>query len=266
MSFENKNGRMKKIRFLFFLLFLLIQFAVFATKPFRFALFTDLHVSVEKPQHTEDLKNAVNEVNNDGKIDFVLISGDDSDLGDVPSLKIAKSILDRLKMSYYITSGNHDTHQGQEGSTNFIAVFQKDTFSFSHAGYQFVGFPTGPEKGGNIGHIAAKDFNFVKNELDKNIPTFVITHYPLLKGDLDNYKEMTGLLQKYNVKAVLNGHYHRNAVFSYGGIPGIVNRSTLRGVQKNGGYSIYSVSDSLKVSEKNIGQPEHEWLVLPLKD
>ena len=257
---------MKRIHVSFFLLFLLMQFAVFATKPFRFALFTDLHISVLKPQNAEDLNLAVNEVNSTEKIEFVLISGDDSDLGDINSLKIAKKILNRLKMPYFITSGNHDTHQGQEGSTNFIAVFQKDTFSFSHAGYQFVGFPTGPEKGGNIGHIASKDFNFIKSELDKNRPTFVITHYPLLKGDLDNNKEMTALLHNYNVIAVLNGHYHRNAVFSYGGIPGIVNRSTLRGVQKYGGYSIYSVSDSLKVSEKIIGQPEHEWLVLPLKD
>jgi len=255
---------MKRIHVLFFLLFLHIQFAVFAAEPFRFALFTDLHISLLKPQNAEDLNLAVDEVNANRKIDFVLISGDDSDLGDINSLKIAKKILDGLKIPYYITSGNHDTHQGQEGSTNFIAVFQKDTFSFSYSGYQFVGFPTGPEKGGNIGHIAAEDFDFVKSELGKNRPTFLITHYPLLKGDLDNYKEMTGLLQKYNVKAVINGHYHRNAVFNYDGIPGIVNRSTQRGAQKKGGYSIYSVSDSLKVSEKIIGQPERIWLSLPL--
>jgi len=63
---------------------------------------------------------------------------------------------------------------------------------------------------------------------------------------------------------VLNGHYHRNALFSYAGVPGIVNRSTQRGNQIKGGYTIYSVSDTLKVAEKIIGEPEHEWMVLPL--
>jgi predicted phosphohydrolase len=257
---------MRKLRILFFIFFLSIQFVVLATSPFQFALFTDLHISVLKPQHAEDLQFAVDEVNVNGKIDFVLISGDDSDLGDLESLYQTKKILDNLKIPYYITSGNHDTHQGEIGSANFIRVFGKDTFSFSHSGYQFIGFPTGPQKGGNIGHIAAEDIDFVKRELNKTNPTFVITHYPLLKGDLDNYKEMNDFLQKFNVKAVLNGHYHRNALLNFDGIPGIVNRSMLRGTQKAGGYSIYSVSDSLKVSEKIIGEPERVWVALPLQN
>lgn len=266
LSVENKNACMRKLRILFFLFFLLIQFVVLSTNPFQFALFTDLHISVLKPQNVDDLQFAVNEVNANRKIDFVLISGDDSDLGDIESLQIVKKCLDKLKMPYYITSGNHDTKQGEIGSGNFIQVFRKDTFSFSHFGFQFIGFPTGPEKGKNIGHIAAEDIDFVKKELDKNVPAFLITHYPLLKGDIDNYREITGLLQEYNVKAVLNGHYHRNALLNFDGIPGIVNRSTLRATQKAGGYSIYSVSDSLEVSEKIINQPERIWLVLPLKN
>jgi len=170
-------------------------------------------------------------------------------------------------MPYYITSGNHDTRQGKIGSANFIQVFSTDKFSFVSNDYLFIGFPTGPEKGGNIGHIVDDDFNFVKTELEttgKTKPVFIITHYPLLVGDIDNQKEMTDLLQKYNVKAVLNGHYHRNVLLNYDGIPGIVNRSVLRTNQRAAGYSIYSVSDSLKVSEKMIGLPERIWLTLPL--
>jgi len=256
---------MRKILYIF--LFLLpFQFTVFAAKPFRFALFTDLHISVYNPQNAEDLKLAVNDVNADDKIEFVLITGDVSDLGDTTSLKIAKDLLYGLKIPYYITSGNHDTKPDEIGSANFIRVFGADKFSFISNDYQFLGFPTGPEKGGNIGHIDAEDFNFVKSVLDKNKPTFIITHYPLLKGDLDNYMGMTDLLKKYNVKAVLNGHYHRNVLLNYDGIPGIVNRSTLRATQKVGGYSIYLISDSLKVSEKIIGLPERIWLALPLQN
>ena len=259
---------MRNIRIALLLIFSLIQISIFASKPFRFALFTDIHVSVLKPQNAEDLQFAVNEVNDDKRIDFVLISGDDTESGDTASLKIAKNILDGLKIPYHITTGNHDTGQGKIGSVNFVQVFGTDKFSFTANDYQFIGFPTGPVKPGQKGHIATEDFEYVKTSLSKlkpNESAFLITHYPLLPGDLDNRSELIGLMHKYNVKAVLNGHYHRNAIFNYEGIFGIVNRSTQRAKQARGGYSIYNVSDSLYVSEKIIGQPESEWLVIPLK-
>ena len=251
------------------LFFISIQFTAFAAKPFRFALFTDMHISILKPQNTEDLQFAVKDVNAVDKIDFVLISGDDSDLGDTTSLKIARKILSELKVPYYITSGNHDTKQGQIGSANFIRIFGSDKFSFVSNGYQFIGFPTGPEKGGSIGHVSAEDLHFVKTELEKTgktRPTFIVTHYPLLPGDVDNRKDMTELLKEFNVKAILNGHYHRNVLLSYDGLLGIVNRSTQRAKEVMGGYSVYTVSDSLKVSEKRIGETENVWLTLPLQN
>jgi len=259
---------MRKI-FYIFLFLLSIQFTVFAAKPFRFALLTDLHISVSKPQNTEDLQQVITDVNADNRIEFVLISGDISDLADSASLKMSKKILSGLRMPYYITTGNHDVNESQNGSSNFLQVFQKNTFSFDYSGFHFIGFPTVPVTKGGVGHISDVDFRFVKTELEKSgksQPMFVITHYPLLKGDVDNQKEMTELLGNYNVKAVLNGHYHRNVLLNYDGIPGIVNRSVLRANQRAAGYSIYSVSNSLKVSEKMIGQPEKNWLTLPLQN
>ncbi|MEI8272497.1 MAG: metallophosphoesterase [Paludibacter sp.] len=259
---------MKKASYIYLLFGLIFQFSVFAAKNFRFALFTDIHISILQPQNSEDLQFAVNEVNSNDKIQFVLVTGDDTDLGDTASMKIAKKILDGLKIPYHITSGNHDTAQGKNGSANFIQFFGMDKFSFSANGFQFIGFPTGPLKPNQKGHIATEDFEFVKAELIKlkpNESVFLITHYPLLEGDLDNRMEMIHLIKKYDVKAVLNGHYHRNAVLNYEGTPGIVNRSTQREKQPYGGYTLYNLSDSLYVSEKIIGQPEREWLVIPLK-
>jgi hypothetical protein len=95
---------------------------------------------------------------------------------------------------------------------------------------------------------------------------FLVTHYPLLEGDIDNRLDLINIFRSYNVQAVLNGHYHRNVLLNYDEIPGIVNRSVLRANQTAVGYSIYSVSDSLKVSEKIIGHSEINWLTLPLKN
>ena len=259
---------MGKIRSIIFLLFLSLQFVALATKPFRFALFTDMHISVLKPQNAEDLKLAINEVNTDCGIEFVLISGDDTDLGDSLSLLGVKNTLKALKVPFYITTGNHDTAYGTIGSARFLKVFGSDKFSFAAHGFQFIGFPTGPVKGGKFGHVAAEDIDFAKTSLNKiaNKPIFIITHYPLMEGDVDNRMDLINILHKANVKAVLNGHYHRNVLLNYDGIPGIVNRSTQRAKEVVGGYSIYTVSDSLKVAEKRIGQAENTWLTLPLQN
>jgi 3',5'-cyclic AMP phosphodiesterase CpdA len=257
---------MRKIPILIFLFILQIQFAVFAAKPFRFALFSDMHISDLKPQNTLDLRLAIKDVNKLREIEFVIVSGDVSDLGDLHSLQQVKTMLDSLKMPYYITSGNHDIKQNTSGNSNFINVFGKDKFSFVAHNNHFIGFPTGPVRGKNIGHIDSLNIEFVKSELKKQpaSPTFVITHYPLLEGDVNNRAALTAIMLKYPVKAVLCGHYHRNVFLNFDGIPGIVNRSTQQKLNLPGGYSIYTVDDSLSVGEKEIGVPEVKWLTLPL--
>jgi len=263
-----KVFHMKKSFFFIVLLLVEIQFAAYATEPFRFALFTDLHVSQTNRTPSEDLTNAVNDVNAQTGIDFVIVSGDVSESGDGKSLLEAKRILDKLKMPYYITAGNHETKWSESGFTDFNRIFGNDKFSFSHKGCRFIGFTTGPIIKMGDGHIAPQDIDWVHSELDKagkGIPVFVVTHYPLLTGDVDNWYDMTDVLRKYNVQTVLNGHYHRNVLLNYDEIPGVVNRSTLRAVNKKGGYTIYAVSDSIRVYEKKTGDTELNWLTLPFE-
>ncbi|MDD3323077.1 MAG: metallophosphoesterase [Paludibacter sp.] len=261
---------MKKNLFLIITLILFVSSSfAFSAKLFKFAFFTDLHISVLKPQNAEDLENAVKDLNMQKNIDFVLVAGDDTDLGDSVSFKITKQILDKLKIPYFISIGNHDTNSGGTESIYFNAVFGSDTFSFKHNEYQFIGFPTSPLDKKSKAHITGKDLKFIKSKLKENgkkNPVFLMTHYPMLDGDVDNWGDLYKILRKYNIKAILGGHYHRNVILNYDEIPGIVNRSTLRAKDIVGGYSIYSVSDSLKVSEKLIGQPEKTWLTLPLNN
>jgi 3',5'-cyclic AMP phosphodiesterase CpdA len=258
---------MKKYLFVFFLLLFEFHFALFATEPFRFALFSDTHISPTNPQPTEDLQNAVNDVNLQKNIDFVLVSGDVSNLGDTASLNVAKKLFQKLKMPYYVIPGNHDVKWYETGATNFNSVFKDNKFTFSHKGFVFIGFTTAPLTNSAVGIIQQTDIDWIKTVLERTgtkTPVFVITHYPLLPGDVDNGKVLIDILLKYNVKAVLNGHYHRNVLLNYNGIPGIVNRSTLRATNPVGGYSLYTISDSIQVSEKRIGEPEEVWLAFPI--
>jgi len=259
---------MKKIKYFFFLLFLVIQFAVFATEPFSFALFSDLHISSTNPEPSEDLQKAVADVNKLSGIEFVIIAGDVSNLGDVISLKMAKQMLQKLRMPYHIIPGNHDVKWYETGAENFNSVFGDDKFEFSHKSVTFIGFTTAPMNRSGLGTIQVEDLKWVKMMLEKTGAekhVFVITHYPLQTGDVDNWSEMIKVLKKFNVQAVLGGHVHRNVLFNYEGIPGIISRSTLRGKDQVGGYSVFSVSDSIRVYEKKTNKPQEKWLTLPFE-
>lgn len=260
---------MKKLHVFIVVYLVLFQLVSFASKPFRFALFTDTHISTSNPIATEDLRNAVDDANALQDIDFVLVSGDVTHSGDTTSLKEAKRLLQTLKMPFYILPGNHDFHWNTGGgSADFISVFGADKFIFTHKKFIFAGFTTVPLNNEAKATIQQADIDWIKKSLKKTCkkkPTFIVTHYPLLTGDVENWKDMTDVLRQFNVKAILGGHYHRNVLLNYDGIPGIVNRSTQRAKNPVGGYSIYTVSDSLTVSEKRIGEDEDVWLKLPLK-
>jgi predicted MPP superfamily phosphohydrolase len=214
------------------------------------------------------LLRVVNEINNNNEIAFILIGGDVTENGDSASLCKAKQLLNQLKKPYYITFGNHDVRASKSENRFYTSIFGSDRFSFSYKDVHFIGFSTVPVSNYGAGHVSTQDITWIKTELSQQKPEkplIVTTHYPLLTGDVDNWYEMTDILRKYNIQVVLNGHYHRNALLNYDGIAGIVNRSTLRGKEPKGGYSIYTVSDSLSVSEKLIDSDEREWLTIPIE-
>lgn len=251
-------------------LIILCVFVVSAhAKDFRFALFTDLHIT-HSTTAAEDLQKAVNQVNATPGLDFVIVSGDVTEEGDRASLEKAKSILDKLNVKYYITSGNHETKWSESGCTDFSEVFGSDRFRFEHDGYLFLGFNSGPVMRMSDGHVAPQDISWLKNELTKagaGKPVVLVTHYPLRDGDVDNWYEVTDVVRNYNIKVMLGGHYHSNKQWSYDGIPGILNRSTLRAKEPVGGYSVYEVtSDSIRVSEQLIGGEPKRWGGVSLKE
>lgn len=235
---------------------------------FRFALFTDLHVSMTNEESTNDLINAVTDLNNQRDIAFVLISGDLTETGDYASLVKVKDILDKLNCKYYIIPGNHETKWSESGATDFARVFGDDKFRTFMNGYLFLGFNTGPVIKMGDGHVAPQDIQWVTRQLKevgKKQPVFLVTHYPLKTGDVDNWYELTDAVRRYNIQAFFGGHYHRNLIFSYDGIPGIILRSTLRSKDELGGYTIFNLRDSLYVYEKKIGKMPIHWYSLPLE-
>lgn len=251
-----------------------ILLALFATllpaicaAQFRFALITDLHITKTEPA-VEDLQKAVNQINATDNLDFVLVTGDITEEGDRESLKKAKDALDKLNIPYYIIPGNHETTWTESGMTAFGDIFGGERFRFEYKGFLFLGFNTGPFIRMGDGHVVPQDISWLKEELKKHgkeKPVIIVTHYPLKDGDVDNWFDVTDAVRPYNIRMFVGGHYHSNREFSYDGIPGFLNRSTLRGKEAVGGYSIYDITpDSILVYEHNIGEEPRQWASLSL--
>ncbi len=235
-------------------------------KDFNFVVLSDLHISEENQTSSEDLRRVVKELNLNNTLAFVIVSGDVTEKGDRASLLAAKKMLDELNCAYYVVPGNRDVRRSESAGVDFRRVFGDDKFRIQINDYMFLGVNTGEAFHGAEGHVAPQDLVWVQRQL-KNIgkkkPVFVVAHHPLKTGDVDNWWELTDVVRRHNVQAFIGGHYHRNALLNYDAIPGVIIRSTMRGNDVNGAYTLCAMrSDTLYVSEKIVGQAEKLWLKL----
>lgn len=260
---------MNRRLFITILLACLISFGVQAQQGiFRFAHLTDLHLSPNNPNPTEDLLRSVAQINATDSIDFVLVTGDLTEEGDRATLEKVKSCLDLLKMKHYVVLGNHETKWSDSGCTAFGEIFGGERFEFMHKGYLFLGFNSGPLMRMAYGHVVPQDIRWMTDEMKKagtGSPVFLVTHYPLMEGDVDNWYEVTDAVRPYNVRLFIGGHYHANKNLKYDGIPGILMRSNLRDKEGKPGYGIYEVTnDSILVYTQRIGEPKKKWAAFSL--
>ncbi|WP_066836640.1 PQQ-binding-like beta-propeller repeat protein [Rufibacter ruber] len=238
------------------LLVLCLQHSSSFAQKFKFAFVTDTHIGSPSGGAEEDLQRTVADINQMPDVDFVLLTGDITEMGTDKELKLAKSIISQLNKPYYIIPGNHDTGWSESGGVSFIREFGYDKFAFEHNGYKLIACASGPYVRMSDGHIprdATVWLDSVLAATPKTQPIIFINHYPLDKG-LDNWYEATDRLKKQNTQFTLCGHYHVNQPFDAEGIPGTIGRSNLRAKDPVGGYNLVEVrQDSALFSERTPG-------------
>jgi outer membrane protein assembly factor BamB/predicted phosphodiesterase len=233
------------------------------TKTFRFAFISDTHIGSPNGGAEEDLRRTVADINTMNDIAFVVITGDITELGTNEQIKLARQILDSLKVKYYIIPGNHDTGWSESGGLSFSKIFGNDTFHFIYNGIHFIGCASGPYVRMSDGHVPRSNMNWLKSTLakiKKNEPVVFLNHYPLDEG-LDNWYEVIDMLKEKNTILALCGHGHNNRPVKAEEIPAVMGRSNLRAKANEGGYNLVDFrSDSILFTErKPLSKSERKW-------
>lgn len=257
MAHSSTLSRFKHSALLLALLCLFVPLALPAVEPgFRFAWLSDTHVGSTTGE--EDLRQAVRDINSTTGLSFVVLSGDVTEYGSREQLRLAKEILDGLKLPCHVIPGNHDTKWSESGATDFPRLWKEDRFVFQHGGFAFIGMHQGPIMKMGDGHWAPQDVRWLEEILkglkDKNPPLVFVTHYPIDDG-IANWYVVLDLLKQYNIQVVLCGHVHRNNKASFEGVPGVMGRSNLRAKEPTGGFTIVDVEDrKMSFSEHLLGR------------
>lgn len=242
-------------------LLLILYLSVYAqVKPFCFAQLTDIHINGDSPSQLDALKNSVQQINSTENVDFVIVTGDLTDNGDMESMLNVKRCLNRLRMPYYVCMGNHETTWSASGCMAYGRIFGKEHYSLDKNGVRFLFFNSGPLLKMALGHVSPGVISWAKRKIQEakehSMPVIAVTHYPMKEGDVDNWYEVTDAFRETgNLKLFIGGHYHRLRNWDYDGIPGILMRSNLPDKEGRSGYGLYEVTpDSIRAFLHNYGE------------
>ncbi len=170
------------------------------------------------------------------KPDFIVITGDfvhnqSSESQNEEFQRITAKVDPGIPV--YYSPGNHDVGRepDKQSLKRYKKRYGKDRFSFQHKGSAFIGFNTSLIKGKKE-KLEEKQYKWLTSQLKKYQEAnhiILLCHYPFYNQTIDEPERNSNLgpeaRQKYlplfddaNVRAVFSGHYHNNALSSYGNV------------------------------------------------
>lgn len=179
------------------------------------------------------LDDAINQINEQKDLDFVMLTGDLIDKPFEKELKAVLPHLEKINVPWYFAFGNHDRCVGGYLTTSVYLDMLKSSnkdFTFKKAYYSFE-----PKKGYRVivldniitneitsnGYIDPEQMKWLKKELDKSKDDTVLIfmHVPVIEPfaspnhKLRNATELMSLIESYkNPIGVFQGHYHATKI------------------------------------------------------
>lgn len=185
--------------------------------PLRFAILNDFHLLDSRSVGI--VGRAVNAINNDESIDFVVVLGDITTHGTLPEMNLAQQALARLKVPAHCLPGHQDhVVDGNESLDFFHRTFKKSQWRLNMGSWTLLGIDT---SSGRDDSAPMSDANLAWLDdqlahLDATRPVALLCHHPLSPntkgGRLANADAVLERFQGHNLRLVASGHYHGNQV------------------------------------------------------
>jgi 3',5'-cyclic-AMP phosphodiesterase len=168
---------------------------------FRIAVLADTHLWYD------ELKLAVDRLNRDSSLDFIIVAGDFTKFGYADEYDQFTDIINRANAPVLIGIGNHDLQA--DGRRLFANTFGPTDFSFVYRGTKFVFFD---DNARGI-DCCVPDFDWLERELagaGDSLRIVAVSHAPPASDQLDTAQSlrMAGLFGKYGVELSIHGHTH----------------------------------------------------------
>ena len=201
----------------------------------RFVQISDSHLTVGSEYSKKVLKSAVDDINKQDDISFVVFTGDNINNPKEENLRTFVSIASKLHVPYYVALGNHDVYKSNGLSKiryyeilrerNILYPQRKPNYKFKKNGFVFLIVDGAKEViPGAVGYYREDTLAWLEKELTKYAKNDVIIfqHFPIeypegVETRLRTHKtykveEYQTLLSKHhNVLAVISGHFHVNS-------------------------------------------------------
>lgn len=223
-------------KFFSLVLFLLFSTGIAFGENIKFAQITDAHFDQTSDYTKRVLESAVEDINKQSDISFVVFCGDNINSPRANDLRAFVSIVKNLKVPYYIVIGNHDVYKSNNMSkVRYMEIFResnpffkqrKSNYKFSKDGFVFVTLDGAKEViPGATGYYKESTLKWLDKVLTKNKkkPVVIFQHfpveYPVSKASerrlkthetykVDEYRKI--LDKHHNVLAIVSGHFHTN--------------------------------------------------------
>lgn len=228
-------------KFISLLLGFLISFVIssceVSAENIKFAQITDVHLSANSEFSINVLKTAIQDINSQPEISFVVFTGDNISNPKEENLKVFAKEIKKLKVPYYVAVGNHDVYKsGGLSKVKYYEILREANpfllqrsanYKFRRNGFVFLVVDGAKEViPGSVGYYREDTLKWLEKELSqydkKQKQVIILQHFPVeypqgVESSLrthktykvESYKE---ILSKYhNVLAVITGHFHVNS-------------------------------------------------------
>ena len=185
-------------------------------RPLRFALVSDTHLSVSRPESAERLAQVYGAIAR-LEPDLVLHCGDITDTGLQGEYALYRQVVpaglaDRVRH----VPGNHDVRWDATAKERYHAYFGATPSSFGAGGVHFAGLdPTQAlQEPGHYGRGGLRWLERVLRGLAEDTPVLLFQHFPVGAGhyEVDDQAALLDLMAQYDVRGIFAGHIHREEV------------------------------------------------------